>query len=110
MNYSQIVLNDPDLNKYFIQNSKDRKKLLFIILSTLIENGYLNSKDILSYNNRLADLINMIAIYWVPESEIYHSDKSESEIIKHHLQLIFMQFFPYLTNQGKINIHPILKN
>ncbi len=110
MNYSQIVLNDPDLNKYFIQNSKERKKLLFIILSTLVENGYLNSKDILSFNNRLADLINMIAIYWVPESAIYHSDKSESEIIKHHLQLIFIQFFPYLTNQGKTNIHPILKN
>jgi AcrR family transcriptional regulator len=109
MNYSQIVLNDPDLNKYFIQNSKDRKKLLFKILSTLITNGYLSSNEILSLNNRLADLINMVAIYWVPESAIYHSNKSDSKIIQHHLQLIFMQFYPYLTDQGKNNIHPILK-
>ena len=45
MNYSQIVLNDPDLNAYFIQNSKRRKKLLYLILNKLIENGYLRSKD-----------------------------------------------------------------
>ena len=101
MNYSQIVLNDADLNAYFIQNSKKRKKLLFTILNQLIENEYFESKDILAENDRLADIINMIAIYWVPEAAIYHSDKTDDAIIKHHLQLIFMQFNPYLTKIGR---------
>ena len=101
MNYSQIVLNDEDLNAYFIQNSQKRKKLLFAILSQLIENEYFESKDIHAENDRLADIINMIAIYWVPEAAIYHSDKTDDAIIKHHLQLIFMQFNPYLTKIGR---------
>ena len=100
MNYGQIVLNDSDLNKYFIQNSKRRKELLSLILNKLIENGYLESEDILAENDWLADVINLIAIYWVPEAAIYHADKSHDEIIKHHLRLIFMQFHPYLTKKG----------
>jgi len=101
MNYSQIVLNDADLNAYFIQNSKKRKKLLFTILNQLIENEYFESKDILAENDRLADIINMIAIYWVPEAAIYHADKTDDARIKHHLRLIFMQFNPYLTKKGR---------
>jgi len=100
MNYGQILLNDSDLNDYFIQNSKRRKQLLFLILTQLIENEYLESKDILTENDWLADIINLIAIYWVPEAAIYHADKSDDEIIKHHLRLIFMQFYPYLTKKG----------
>ena len=100
MNYGQIVLNDSDLNQYFIQNSTRRKKLLSLILKKLIENGYLESEAILTENDWLADIINLIAIYWVPESAIYHANKSDDEIIQHHLRLIFMQFYPYLTKKG----------
>jgi len=101
MNYSHIVLNDKDLNAYFIENSRKRKKLLFLILSQLIKNGYLKSKDILDENDRLADVINLIAIYWVPQSAIYHGNKSNNKIIMHHLRLIFMQFNSHLTKKGR---------
>ena len=104
MNYSQIVLNDPDLNEYFMNNLLNRKQLLFKILKQLIQNGDLASDSILSINDRLAGTINMIAIYWVPESEIYYPKMTDEERINHHLDLIFMQFIPYLSAAGKENI------
>ncbi len=110
MNYSQIVLNDPDLNEYFLNNLANRKRLLFKILKQLIQNGDLASDSILSINDRLAATINMIAIYWVPESEIYYPKMTNDEWIKHHLDLIFMQFIPYLSAAGKKNISPVLSH
>jgi len=104
MNYSQIVLNDPDLNEYFMNNLLNRKQLLFKILKQLIQNGDLASDSILSINDMLAGTINMIAIYWVPESEIYYPKMTDEERINHHLDLIFMQFIPYLSAAGKENI------
>jgi hypothetical protein len=108
MNYSQIVLNDHDLNEYFMNNLANRKRLLFKILNQLIQNGDLASDSILSINDRLAGTINMIAIYWVPESEIYYPKMTDEERIKHHLDLIFMQFIPYLSAAGKENISAVL--
>ena len=108
LNYANIILNDDDLNEYFIQNSKDRKKLLYSILESFVKNSYTINDEILSQNDVLADNINLIAVYWVPESEIYHKSKSKKEIIHHHLSLIFRQFSPYLSEKGKANLKGII--
>ncbi len=107
MNYSQIVLNDEDLNDYFIQNSAGRKKLLRKMLITLEQNDYIKKDSIIELNDHVADAINMIAIYWVPESAIYHKNKSDEKKINHHLSLIFLLFKPYLTAKGEENIEGI---
>jgi AcrR family transcriptional regulator len=104
MNYSQIVLNDSDLNEYFMNNLLNRKELLLKILNQLIENGDLASESILPFNDRLSRIINMIAIYWVPESAIYYPTMTDEERIRHHLDLIFMPFMPYLSAAGKENL------
>lgn len=104
MNYSQIVLNDSDLNEYFMNNLLNRKELLLKILNQLIENGDLASDSILPFNDRLTRIINMIAIYWVPESAIYYPTMTDEERIRHHLDLIFMPFMPYLSAAGKENL------
>jgi hypothetical protein len=104
MNYSQIVLNDDDLNEYFIENSKGRKILLKKMLLILADNEYITQNSIINNNDDLADIINLIAVYWVPESEIYHKQKTEKEVISHHLKLIFLLFKPYLTNKGLDNL------
>ena len=108
LNYANIVLNDNDLNEYFIQNSKDRKMLLYSMLEIFVKNGFTINNEILAQNDILADNINLIAVYWVPESEIYHKSKSKKEIIQHHLSLIFRQFTPYLSEKGKEKLKGII--
>ena len=104
MNYSQIVLNDEDLNDYFIQNSAGRKKLLKKMLIALERNDYIEKNSIIKLNDHVADVINLIAIYWVPEAEIYHRKNTDQEKINHHLSLIFLLFKPYLTQKGEENL------
>jgi AcrR family transcriptional regulator len=104
LNYSQIVLNDPDLNEYFISNAKGRKVLLKKMLTILSKNDYLISDDLINLTDQLADIINLIAVYWIPESAIYHSTKSNKEIINHHLDLLFLPFQPFLTKKGKLDL------
>jgi len=109
MNYSQIVLNDKDLNDYFIQNSAGRKVLLRKMLNILVINGYITNNGIIKINDQIADVINLIAVYWVPESEIYHKGKGKNEIINHHLGLIFLLFKPYLTKKGEKNLNELVQ-
>jgi hypothetical protein len=87
-----------------MNNLLNRKELLLKILNQLIENGDLASDSILPFNDRLTRIINMIAIYWVPESAIYYPTMTDEERIRHHLDLIFMPFMPYLSAAGKENL------
>jgi AcrR family transcriptional regulator len=107
MNYSQIVLNDEDLNRYFLQNSADRKVLLRRMLKILSDNDLLTKNSIIKLNDKIADTINLIAVYWVSESKIYHQGKSNSQIISHHIELIFLLFRPFLTARGRENFKEI---
>ncbi len=107
MNYSQIVLNDENLNNYFLQNDANRKVLLKKMLTALESNGYLKKDTIIHLNDQLAETINLMAIYWVPQSAIYHKSKTQNELIHHHLNLIFLLFKPYLTKKGQQNLTAI---
>ena len=74
------------------------------MLITLQNNDYIKKDSLIQFNNHIADIINIIAIYWVPEAEIYHKKETSSTKINHHLSLIFLLFKPYLTEKGEENI------
>ena len=74
------------------------------MLLALESNGYIEKDSMIKLNDHIADVINLIAIYWVPESEIYHKKENNGNKINHHLSLIFLLFKPYLTEKGEENI------
>ncbi len=111
LNYANIITNDKELNTYFKDILFNIRPLEFDGLISLLEkNGYLNDKEHLIGNNKANMFVgNILAIYWIQESAIYHADKSEEAQRKHHLQVFFQTYIPYLTAKGKRQLKQLFK-
>jgi len=109
-NFARILLDDDDLKQYYIDKLESRKILMHNLFTLLAKNGYLIGGEIIKYSDSLTYSTNMMTIFWVPESLVYWSNKSEKQWVTHHLSLIFLQFRPYLTKKGEENIFPLIEN
>jgi len=111
MNYANIITSDKELNKFFKDIlSNARIQEFENIIKLLQKNGYLiNDNLILEYNKANMYAGNILAIYWIQESAIYHADKSEKEQREHHLKVFFQTYVPYLTRKGKVQLNKLIK-
>lgn len=111
LNYANIITNDKELNTYYkdlLFNSRTKEFEGLIIL--LEKNGYITDKRYFLNNDKIIMYVgNILAIYWIQESAIYHAEKTEKAQRKHHLKVFFQTYVPYLTTKGKKQLDQLLK-
>ena len=101
INFGKIASSDPELNQYFMDKMQNRKELMRAFLVNLQKNDSIQGEGIELLSDGFTELMNLVTNYWLPESIIYHNDKSNEERILHYVNMMFLLFRPYLTPKGK---------
>ena len=101
INFGKIASSDPELNQYFMDKMQNRKELMRTFLVNLQKNDSIQGEGIELLSDGFTELMNLVTNYWLPESIIYHNDKSNEERILHYVNMMFLLFRPYLTPKGK---------
>jgi hypothetical protein len=102
LNYANIVTSNKKLHKYFVNLFYETRFDEFGgIVNLLHGNKILINKDLLLFNGINMFVANILGIYWIQESAIYHADKTEDEQRHHHIKVYFATYYPYLSKKGK---------
>ena len=104
INFGKIASSDPDLNRYFKDKMHNRKELMRTFLFKLQKNDSIQGEGIEILSDGFTELMNLVTNYWLPESIIYHNNKSNEDRILHYVNMMFLLFRPYLTQKGKEEI------
>ena len=108
MSWGSIISSIKKLKRYMLVNYEADKKLALNGLLLLEKNGYLKpqlKKDYLMFMYTS----NLLGHYWIQDAAIYHSNKSQNEIIDHYIQIYFRQFIPFLTEKGKKDLISVMR-
>ena len=105
--YAEVVTTNPELQVMLQEVLPSRFVQWKKIHKALITEKYAKP-DLLIESNSLYHIINILALFWHQEIEIYHSRLSEKEKVPYALSIMFQIYKPYLTKKGLDEIGPLL--
>ncbi|PCJ90968.1 MAG: hypothetical protein COA50_16875 [Flavobacteriaceae bacterium] len=105
--YAEVITTNLELQTMLQEVLPGRFVQWKEIHKTLITKKYANP-DLLVQSNALYHIINILALYWHQEIEIYHPKLPAKEKVPYALSIMFQIYKPYLTKKGLGDLTPFL--